>query len=279
MQRGRAGPPALLQPGLQGGGDDARRDQDARRREGRDADAGRDGTDTSYVVNTVSFGAGESIDAIFTAPPHSGGGGRTCTSSTTENSCGRTTWRPAASGGSGPRCASTPPARWPRSHPQHLGREERRTCAHGDPMERGGASRDTSASRSCRLPCWPAPGLRPRRCPPWASSARTDPRRDDADVQPDHEDGLHQPSRRHHRVHVGLLGGGEPLPAPEPRALCERGRDRHRRPDQHLRPRTTSPSSSRARRASSPTGRRPSPSSSGAPSYPSPTWRRKPAVA
>jgi FtsP/CotA-like multicopper oxidase with cupredoxin domain len=30
---------------------------------------GRDGTDTSYEVNTVSFGAGESIDAIFTAPP------------------------------------------------------------------------------------------------------------------------------------------------------------------------------------------------------------------
>ncbi len=80
LQRGRAGPPPLLQPGLQGGGDDARRDQDARGREGRDADARprhrrRDGTDTSYVVNTVSFGAGESIDAIFTAPAHSGGVG------------------------------------------------------------------------------------------------------------------------------------------------------------------------------------------------------------
>jgi hypothetical protein len=36
---------------------------------------GRDGTDTSYLVNTVSFGAGESIDAIFTAPPHSGRAG------------------------------------------------------------------------------------------------------------------------------------------------------------------------------------------------------------
>jgi len=36
---------------------------------------GRDGTDTSYLVNTVSFGAGESIDAIFTAPEHSGGTG------------------------------------------------------------------------------------------------------------------------------------------------------------------------------------------------------------
>ena len=33
---------------------------------------GRDGTDTSYEASTVSFGAGESIDAIFTAPPHSG---------------------------------------------------------------------------------------------------------------------------------------------------------------------------------------------------------------
>jgi FtsP/CotA-like multicopper oxidase with cupredoxin domain len=34
---------------------------------------GRDGTDTSYEVSTVNFGAGESIDAIFTAPPHRGG--------------------------------------------------------------------------------------------------------------------------------------------------------------------------------------------------------------
>jgi hypothetical protein len=36
---------------------------------------GRDGTDTSYEASTVSFGAGESIDAIFTAPAHSGGSG------------------------------------------------------------------------------------------------------------------------------------------------------------------------------------------------------------
>ena len=35
---------------------------------------GRDGTDTSYEASTVSFGAGESIDAIFTAPPHVGPG-------------------------------------------------------------------------------------------------------------------------------------------------------------------------------------------------------------
>ena len=34
---------------------------------------GRDGTDTSYEASTVSFGAGESIDAIFTAPAFSGG--------------------------------------------------------------------------------------------------------------------------------------------------------------------------------------------------------------
>jgi hypothetical protein len=44
---------------------------------GKDATpmAGRDGADTSYEASTVSFGAGESIDAIFTAPPHSGGSG------------------------------------------------------------------------------------------------------------------------------------------------------------------------------------------------------------
>ena len=35
---------------------------------------GRDGTDTSYQASTVSFGAGESIDAIFTAPPYVGPG-------------------------------------------------------------------------------------------------------------------------------------------------------------------------------------------------------------
>jgi len=33
---------------------------------------GRDGTDTSYMTNTVSFGAGESFDAIFTAPAYQG---------------------------------------------------------------------------------------------------------------------------------------------------------------------------------------------------------------
>ncbi len=36
---------------------------------------GRDGTDTSYETETLSFGAGESIDAIFTAPAFSGGSG------------------------------------------------------------------------------------------------------------------------------------------------------------------------------------------------------------
>jgi plastocyanin len=36
---------------------------------------GRDGGDTSYEASTVSFGAGESIDAIFTAPGFSGGSG------------------------------------------------------------------------------------------------------------------------------------------------------------------------------------------------------------
>jgi hypothetical protein len=36
---------------------------------------GRTGADTSYEASTVSFGAGESIDAIFTAPAFSGGSG------------------------------------------------------------------------------------------------------------------------------------------------------------------------------------------------------------
>jgi FtsP/CotA-like multicopper oxidase with cupredoxin domain len=42
---------------------------------GRDATLlrGRDGTDGSYSTNTLAFGAGESFDAIFKAPPHSTG--------------------------------------------------------------------------------------------------------------------------------------------------------------------------------------------------------------
>jgi FtsP/CotA-like multicopper oxidase with cupredoxin domain len=44
---------------------------------GRDATLmrGRDGTDSSFETNTLAFGAGESFDAIFKAPPHSGGSG------------------------------------------------------------------------------------------------------------------------------------------------------------------------------------------------------------
>jgi hypothetical protein len=34
----------------------------------------RDGADTSYETNTLSFGAGESFDAIFTAPAYVGPG-------------------------------------------------------------------------------------------------------------------------------------------------------------------------------------------------------------
>jgi len=44
---------------------------------GRDASPmiGRDGTDTSYVTNTILMGAGESYDCIFEAPAFSGGNG------------------------------------------------------------------------------------------------------------------------------------------------------------------------------------------------------------
>ncbi len=44
---------------------------------GRDATLlrGRTGRDGSFDTNTLTFGAGESFDAIFTAPPHSGGVG------------------------------------------------------------------------------------------------------------------------------------------------------------------------------------------------------------
>ncbi|MCA9419244.1 MAG: hypothetical protein KC917_23430, partial [Candidatus Omnitrophica bacterium] len=35
---------------------------------------GTNGTDTSYMTNTVSLAAGESADVIFTAPPYQGPG-------------------------------------------------------------------------------------------------------------------------------------------------------------------------------------------------------------
>jgi FtsP/CotA-like multicopper oxidase with cupredoxin domain len=43
---------------------------------GRDATfmRSRDGTDTSYLTNTLSFGAGESFDVLFTAPAYQGPG-------------------------------------------------------------------------------------------------------------------------------------------------------------------------------------------------------------
>lgn len=43
---------------------------------GRDATPmrGRDGTDTSYVTNTINIGPGESYDVIFAAPAHTGSG-------------------------------------------------------------------------------------------------------------------------------------------------------------------------------------------------------------
>ncbi len=34
---------------------------------------GRNGTDISYYTSTLVVGPGESVDAIFVAPPHSGG--------------------------------------------------------------------------------------------------------------------------------------------------------------------------------------------------------------
>ena len=41
---------------------------------GKDATFLRNGpTDNSYLTNTIVIGAGESYDAIITAPPHSGG--------------------------------------------------------------------------------------------------------------------------------------------------------------------------------------------------------------
>ena len=90
---------------------------------GRDATLmrGRDGTDTSYETDTLSFGAGESFDAIFTAPPHTAGRARHVRALQPRVHPRSTTSRPAAAAASGPRCASTRRAPWPPSIPQRPG--------------------------------------------------------------------------------------------------------------------------------------------------------------
>ncbi len=74
LQRRRAGPAALREPRLHGSGDDPRRASRCGSSAGTPRTcAGATGFDTSYETNTLSFGAGESFDAIFTAPAFTGG--------------------------------------------------------------------------------------------------------------------------------------------------------------------------------------------------------------
>ena len=91
---------------------------------GRDATLlrGRTGADASYASNTLAFGAGESFDTIFTAPPHSGGSGpdryvlfnRTYTRA--DNLVG-----PVVAVASAPRSMSIRPARCSRSCSRTIG--------------------------------------------------------------------------------------------------------------------------------------------------------------
>ena len=97
---GRTRRAALRQPRVQGGGDDTHRDADAGRRPRRDPDARTDGTDTSYETEHPDFGAGESFDVIFTAPPHRRTGRRADTTTT---------------------CSTTGPTRAPTTSPGGFG--------------------------------------------------------------------------------------------------------------------------------------------------------------
>ena len=199
---------------------------------------GRDGTDTSYVVNTVSFGAGESIDAIFTAPPHSGGAGAGRVRPLQPElpaveQPGARRLRGAADRGAG----STPPERCrrrrsPTNYPAPRRDEHARTAIQ---VKRSGASRDTLASRSCRPRCWPTPGPASAQQPPPIGIVCTDGQlvgttRTFTLIDADR---VHQPRPTGTSSTCGASRRREALPAPRPGALREPGRDRHRHPEQH----------------------------------------------
>ena len=75
---------------------------------------GRDGTDTSYATDTITIGAGESFDAIFTAPPYTRGSGPYDTYMLYNRAYPRSNnLAPAASAARPPRSACTPPAAGP----------------------------------------------------------------------------------------------------------------------------------------------------------------------
>ena len=85
--------------------------RDEGRGQGRHAAHGRDGANTSYETDTLMLGAGESADAIFTAPAHSGGDGPDSYSSTTGRSRVRTTSPRRRRRARPPRSACTRPTR------------------------------------------------------------------------------------------------------------------------------------------------------------------------
>ena len=197
------------------------------------------------TTSTISIGAGESVDAIFTAPAVLGAPGRmTPTCSTTATTRGRTTWRPAASAG---RCTEV------RVYPAgtRAGRSSIPTtgyvadCARATKGDRHVVFEDF---KWMRLRHWLLAGLG-WRCSAgrWPCVNRLRRRQRPADGHRLHHRRQHrQPSRWTPRPATSACptatpctcgatrSGGDALPASRPGAVRQRGRHGHGHPAQHL---------------------------------------------
>ncbi len=122
LQRGRAGRPAVLQPRFPRGRDDDDRPPDAGRGTRRHAHARTRTAPTPRTRPTRSTSVpARATTSLFTAPPKTGSGPTTPTTSTTARSCGRTTSRRGASVARPPRSTSTRAVSTRRRSPERLG--------------------------------------------------------------------------------------------------------------------------------------------------------------
>ena len=146
--------------------------------------------------------------------------------------------------GSGPRSACIPPARSARRPTPTSTRTTRRE--RGDERSDDDESDHASRARAglalgLRRPLAAGVLLSAAAARPTAAAATEAPtasgivcttrrrRRHQPDLQPDDPGRLHQPGRRHHRLHVGVLRGRQAVPAPRTGAVRQRGRHRHGR--------------------------------------------------
>ena len=215
---GRAGGAAVRQPRLPRAGDDAHRASGCGSSAATPPRCGAATAPTRRTRPTRSTSApARATTCIFTAPAAAGARAPTTpTCSTTAPTRGRTTSPPAGSAGRPPRSGSTPSGVGRQQLPERLGDLSAMTTPHA--LRRVRAT--GPASRPARRPRSPSSALAGAAVVPGAAGDgrpaaarrhrlhRTRTRGGDAtrpDLQPDHADRLHQPARRQHRLHVGLL--------------------------------------------------------------------------